>query len=112
MTRHSPALLIGSPCGNLAVCVLVFLSTGGFVSAGADQKSVESTTGRFLASTHRSQAGTMPYRLLVPKNYDVKRSYPLLLCACYNVGLSLSEVEIPRLLLIGAIMHPAGSLKE
>jgi len=54
----------------------------------------------------------MPYRLLVPKNYDVKRSYPLLLCACYNVGLSLSEVEIPRLLLIGAIMHPAGSLKK
>jgi poly(3-hydroxybutyrate) depolymerase len=34
---------------------------------------------KFMARTFRTTAVTMPYRLFIPKNYDPKQRYPLLL---------------------------------
>ena len=36
-------------------------------------------TSDFLARIHTNATGTLPYRLLLPKNYDPGRTYPVIL---------------------------------
>ena len=47
--------------------------------ARSDQAQGKSAAGEFIALTHRSSNGAMPYRLFVPKNYEPQRRYPLIL---------------------------------
>ena len=55
------------------ICFILFLVLSGTGLAAAG-------TNEFLARTYSGKANrTLPYRLLLPKNYDPKTSYPLIL---------------------------------
>jgi predicted peptidase len=65
------------------VSVAVVLILYGFIFiiglVGSPIVSAASSTNEFLVRIHASGNRTLPYRLLLPLNYDAKKSYPLLL---------------------------------
>jgi predicted peptidase len=61
----------------LLVAVTAYLSTG---TSHAKEAKLGDLRSRLSKQTHKNDAGdTMPYRLFVPKDYDAKKKYPVIL---------------------------------
>lgn len=63
--------------GTSVVLALLTAACGG-ARSGSDATDREVRTGEFIARSHKSAAGQMPYRLFIPRHYDPQTRYPLI----------------------------------
>jgi predicted peptidase len=64
-------------CALLAMAVAAIGS--GPPEPQAKEKPSQLVVGEFIARMHQTAAGTMPYRLYIPRNYTPQQRYPLIL---------------------------------
>jgi predicted peptidase len=65
-----------------AAAALVLTLLAGACGGGrseSDATGDRMRTGEFIARSHQSAAGQMPYRLFIPRGYDPQKRYPLIL---------------------------------